>query len=42
MWVGETGQNIAKAFKQATQDSAVLMIDEVDGFLRDRRQSQNS
>jgi len=42
MWVGETEQNIAKAFKQATQDSAVLMIDEVDGFLRDRRQSQNS
>lgn len=37
MWVGGNEKNIAKAFKRAEQDSAVLLIDEVDSFLQDRR-----
>lgn len=41
-YVGETEQNLARAFKQATQEHAVLMIDEVDSFLRDRRHAQRS
>ncbi len=36
-WVGEAEKNIASAFRQATDEGAILLIDEVDGFLRDRR-----
>lgn len=36
-WVGESEKRIAHAFRQAANDGAVLMIDEVDGFLRDRQ-----
>lgn len=36
MWVGETEKNIARAFKEAREESAVLVFDEVDGFLSDR------
>lgn len=36
-WVGENEKNIADAFKQAEQDGAILLIDEVDSFLQDRR-----
>lgn len=39
MWVGGNEKNIARAFRQAAQDEALLLIDEVDGFLRDRRQA---
>lgn len=39
MWVGKNEQNIARAFRQAAQDEAVLLIDEVDSFLVDRRGS---
>lgn len=39
-WVGETEKNIAAAFAQAAQDGAVLMIDEVDSFLQERRGAQ--
>lgn len=35
-WVGETEQNIAEAFRSAANDNAILVIDEADGFLRDR------
>ena len=42
MWVGQTERNIANAFRAAEQDDAVLVIDEVDGFLRDRRGAQRS
>jgi len=42
MWVGESEKNIAKAFKQAEQDGALLLIDEVDSFLQDRRNARNS
>lgn len=41
-YVGENEQNIAKAFQQAEEQDAVLMIDEVDSFLSDRRGAQRS
>lgn len=42
MWVGENEKNIAEAFKQAEQEGALLLIDEVDSFLQDRRNSRAS
>lgn len=39
-YVGENEQNIALAFRQAAQDGALLLIDEVDSFLQDRRGAQ--
>lgn len=39
-WVGENEKNIARAFKEAEQEGAVLLIDEVDSFLQDRRGAQ--
>jgi SpoVK/Ycf46/Vps4 family AAA+-type ATPase len=42
MWVGETEKNIARAFRQAERENALLLIDEVDSFLQDRRKAQNS
>lgn len=36
-WLGDSEKNIAKAFRQAEQEGAVLLIDEVDSFLQDRR-----
>jgi transitional endoplasmic reticulum ATPase len=42
MWVGGTEKNIAEAFKQAAREDAVLLIDEVDSFLQDRRGAQRS
>lgn len=41
-YVGENEQNIATAFKQAEDQDAILMIDEVDSFLSDRRGAQRS
>ncbi|GAB1411710.1 MAG: hypothetical protein AMXMBFR31_30650 [Candidatus Desulfobacillus denitrificans] len=40
MWVGENEKNIARAFRDAEQDGALLLIDEVDSFLQDRRGAQ--
>ena len=37
MWVGGNEKNIARVFHEAEQDGALLLIDEVDSFLRDRR-----
>lgn len=42
MWVGENEKNIARAFRQAEQDGALLLIDEVDSFLQDRRGARHS
>jgi SpoVK/Ycf46/Vps4 family AAA+-type ATPase len=42
MWVGGTEKNIANAFKEATDEGAVLVFDEVDSFLQDRRGAKNS
>ncbi|MGV8960122.1 MAG: AAA family ATPase [Stenotrophomonas sp.] len=41
-YVGESEQNIAAAFLQAEQTDALLLIDEVDSFLQDRRNAQRS
>ena len=41
-WVGENEKNIARAFKQAEEDGALLLIDEVDSFLQDRRGAKAS
>jgi transitional endoplasmic reticulum ATPase len=37
MWVGGNERNIAQVFRQAQAEGALLLIDEVDSFLRDRR-----
>jgi transitional endoplasmic reticulum ATPase len=41
-WVGETESNIAQIFEIAEEEDAVLLIDEVDSFLMDRKDSRNS
>lgn len=41
-YVGESEKNIAACFEEASQDNAILMIDEADSFLRDRRQASQS
>jgi transitional endoplasmic reticulum ATPase len=35
--VGQTERNIAGAFEEARQDGSILLFDEADSFLRDRR-----
>ena len=42
MWVGGTEQNIAECFRQAETEGAVLLIDEIEGFLQDRREARHS
>ncbi len=42
MWLGESEKNIACAFRQAERDGALLLIDEIDSFLQDRRGAQHS
>ena len=42
MWVGETEVNIARAFREAQTEGAVLLIDEVDSFLQDRRRARST
>jgi len=37
MWVGQTEHNIADAFAEAEAENALLLFDEVDTFLQDRR-----
>jgi transitional endoplasmic reticulum ATPase len=41
-YVGENEANIARAFRQADQEGAILLIDEVDSFLRDRSEARSS
>ncbi|MCC5835954.1 MAG: ATP-binding protein [Opitutales bacterium] len=41
-YLGETEKQISQAFIGAQNAKAILMIDEVDGFLRDRRQAVRS
>jgi transitional endoplasmic reticulum ATPase len=36
-YVGETEQAIARAFREAERDGAVLLFDEADSFMRERR-----
>ena len=42
MYVGGTEQNIAKMFRAATQEGAVLMIDEADSFLQERKEAHRN
>jgi SpoVK/Ycf46/Vps4 family AAA+-type ATPase len=42
MYVGGTERNIARAFREAEEDGALLLIDEADSFLQDRRGARHS
>ena len=39
-YVGQTEQNLAEAFRQAEEEEAVLLLDEVDSFLQDRTRAR--
>lgn len=39
-YIGEAEKNIARAFREAEEDGALLLIDEVDSCLQDRRSAQ--
>ena len=41
-FVGETEQNMAAMFKEAEAEKAVLLLDEADSFLQDRRGAQRT
>ncbi|MDH4451499.1 MAG: ATP-binding protein [Rhodoferax sp.] len=41
-YLGETEHNMAAMFREAEQEGAVLLLDEADGFLLDRRTAQRS
>lgn len=41
-WIGETEKFIASMFREATDENAVLLLDEGDSFLRDRRLAKSS
>ena len=42
MWMGETEKNLCKMFREATQDEAILLLDEADSFLQDRHWAKHS
>ena len=42
MWVGRTEENIAEMFREAQEDGALLLLDEADSFLQDRRGAHRS
>jgi len=42
MWVGGSEKNIANMFAEARQQDAVLVLDEADSFLADRRDAKQS
>ena len=39
-YIGETERNLAKVFRQAREEQGVLLIDEVDSFLQERKNAQ--
>jgi SpoVK/Ycf46/Vps4 family AAA+-type ATPase len=41
-YVGETEQNMAAMFREAEDEGAVLLLDEADSFLQDRRGAQRN
>lgn len=41
-WLGESEQNIARAFAEARAEGALLIFDEADSLLADRRDAQRS
>ncbi len=40
-WVGDAEKNLAEAFQEAERERAVLLFDEADSFLRDRREARH-
>lgn len=42
MYVGETEGNMARAFKEAEEEGAILLLDEVDSFLQERGKAQRN
>lgn len=42
MWLGQSEKNIARAFREAERDRAVLVLDEIDSFLQERRGAERS
>ena len=42
MWVGGSEKNIADAFAETAREQGVLLLDEIDSFLRDRRHARRS
>lgn len=41
-WLGMTERNLARMFRQAQEEEAVLLLDEADSFLRDRQSARQS
>lgn len=41
-WVGETESNLRDMFREAADDEAILLLDEADSFLQDRRGAERS
>jgi SpoVK/Ycf46/Vps4 family AAA+-type ATPase len=41
-FIGETEKNIADMFREAKSEKAILLLDEADSFLQDRRGAQHS
>lgn len=41
-YVGESEKNLARAFERASDEGALLLIDEADSFLQDRQRAQRS
>lgn len=41
-WVGETEKNLAAMFQEAKQEKAILLLDEADSFLRERKDAERS
>lgn len=41
-WLGETEKALANMFREAAAENAVLLLDEADSFLRDRRLARHS
>ena len=41
-YVGETEQNIKKAFQRAADEKAILFLDEIDGLVQNRQMAHNS
>jgi SpoVK/Ycf46/Vps4 family AAA+-type ATPase len=41
-WLGVAEQNMAKMFRQASEENAVLLLDEADTFLQDRKDATRS
>ena len=42
MWVGESEKNIAKAFRRAEAEHAILFFDEIDGLVQNREHASES